>query len=296
MSSKTQMRRKKALLGVLILTLSFAYLSTIMPAHAAADHVIAYYDYANITGPTYISDSHPTSGAATSAIGQFFNTSEAEGYLTQIDFKMSKVNNPDCNLTVQVWTYDTGANEPDTFLEESYNQIEATDITASATIYSFYFNQTLLLEDDTIYCFFVYADDEVLLGDPNYVGVYLDNSGSYSYGYYFKYGSSAWSETSGYDLCFYIYGNVDSAAEEEPDPWYEDENIAGLMSYIVALGLMLTPMGIMYGVKLRSPNVLIIGLLIGAGLAYMVFPTVVPLWLVFGITLGIIGYLIFGRQ
>lgn len=62
--------------------------------------------------------------------------------------------------------------------------------------------------------------------------------------------------------------------------------------YIVALIVVLLPAGIL-GVLFRfGAWGFIIGLAIGAGLGYMLMPTIVPLWLVFVVVIGIVGMLL----
>lgn len=62
--------------------------------------------------------------------------------------------------------------------------------------------------------------------------------------------------------------------------------------YIVALIVVLLPAGVL-GVLFRfGAWGFIIGLAIGAGLGFMLMPTIVPLWLVFVVVIGIVGMLL----
>lgn len=90
--------------------------------------------------------------------------------------------------------------------------------------------------------------------------------------------------------------HTDEEEESEDENWWDDENLATLAEYIVVLSLILIPAGILGGVLRLGFWGVVIGLLIGAGLGYLIYPTLVPMWLVFAIIIGIVGIIIVGRR
>lgn len=84
-----------------------------------------------------------------------------------------------------------------------------------------------------------------------------------------------------------------SAELPTPTPvGYQPVSYGYIVWYLVALVVVLLPAGIL-GVLFRfGAWGFIIGLAIGSGLGYMLMPTIVPLWLVFVVVIGIVGMLL----
>lgn len=164
------------------------------------------------------------------------------------------------------------------------------------TTISFYFNQTYQLVTGQTYAWWVY-NYNATINDANYPAIQNGGSGS-SYGgveNYFE--NSAWVQASGYDLWFYVYGNEETS-ETTPTPpidyWYDDDDVTGLMSYLAIILLVAIPM-YLFAIPLKmGANGAVIGLGVGAGLGYLIFPLLMPIWLVFLISIGIIAFFIRG--
>lgn len=306
MSSKKQMYRKKALLGVLTLFIFLvAFLPTIKITHAAADDVIAFYDLANNDSNAFLYVEYPTSTAVKGAVGNSFLVNGTR-YVTALTVEIVRVGSPDFTLKAAICaaSAQAGTNvEPDamppTVLAQSDNYFTSMSISTSITEYTFTFNQTYALTDGVYYCWFVYVDDYVFADAANCVKVQFDSSSSYGDGNYIYDSSSAWAHNNTYDTAFYLYGNVEAASSgsggSDDSGWWDDAYLAQLGTYIVTFVIILLP-SIVLGLLFHMGKWgYIIGIIIGSGLGYILFPTVVPLWIVFLVGTGVFAMILLGR-
>lgn len=87
-----------------------------------------------------------------------------------------------------------------------------------------------------------------------------------------------------------------SSEEEDEDYWWDDEDLTNIMSWVVILCIMFVPSWLMGSYFAMGKWGYIIGLSVGTGLGYMIYQPLVPIWLVFLVAVGVVGYLIFSAK
>lgn len=283
---------------VLALFVGASFLSTV---NAAADIQVAYYAFTNADDAAGLQVVHPSAATQRSYYGENFQMS-TNAYITQFIVNLIRIGSPQgyvkaflYNLTEQSLLGTTTD-----VLAESTTSYYMGDIPLIAANYTFAFNQTYQLVDTKWYGIVVQVVNGTVVDTSNYIKVALDTTSPGYTGNAISYHDSAAALQSTFDVVFEIWGNVDAAPEPTPTPeptppyWYTDEDITGLMGYLAILLIIGIPMFLLAVPFRMGANGAVVGLAIGAALGYLIYPTLMPLWLVFLIAIGIIGFFIRG--
>jgi hypothetical protein len=155
--------------------------------------------------------------------GQIFNVT-GNYNITQSSFKLSRQNNPNCNIIARLYNL-SDKKIIGSLLEES-DKFNSTLLTTTLTYYTFNFSGTVNLLDSHYYWISVFIVDIVLASSTNYVRVARDtrvytHENRYSYYYYSGYYGSATNQ----DILFYVYGNETSIPTPTPIGKYTETDL-----------------------------------------------------------------------
>lgn len=274
---------------------SFVFL--VVPVHAASDVSIASH-WVGSFQEYEVTAVHPSANADHSGAGQGFKPSVDGYYLTAIRVSMKKTGSPTGALVARIVELDANSTTgqcTENVLGTSTNYIISSDLTGLYANYTFTFNQTLQLQNDIYYGFtvtgynasYTAANKAVIEADR------YSASNNYADGVAAYYSSSSWHKELLFSLYFEIFANVDAYEEPEPPPpdtIWDNADITQLATYAVALGIILLPLGVLMALRVSmNPFIILIAIGLGAGLGWVLMPTVVPLWLVFVVVIGLIG-------
>lgn len=275
---------------ILLITLTLTFLAGSV---SASTGVIASNSNGSIN-TAGIQNNHPSSNSSASALGQAFNVTTT-AYITTVTVQMYKTGTATGTLTMYIYgltgSYGTTAVPNSTLIDTSTNTIDIASLPGGLVSRDFTFSGQVQLTENTQYTFAVEASDGTFAG---YVYLQIRTSSSYA-GNAFNYVTSGWSPQT-YDLFFTVYGSdtpiatpIPSATSGVTIPYPDTSGITAIANYLIALFIILLPAGIL-GVFFRFGTWgFITGLAIGAGLGYVIMPTVVPLWLFFAAIIGIVG-------
>lgn len=216
------------------------------------------------------------------------------GYVTSVTFQLKKVGSPvafvGCGISNETLTGGTT-----TFRTNSTTFVQVSTLTGVYQNVTFTFGQDYLIDDAVgVWSIILFWKNTTTIDGSNYIQVSANSAGAYAGGNYKGFVSGSWSDVPTWDLPFQVMANVD--AYEEPvtppeiDPIWDDANVTQLAIYAVALGIILLPLGLLMALRLPlNPFMILIAIGLGAGLGWVLMPTVVPLWLVFVVVIGLIG-------
>lgn len=304
MSSKNKMSRQKTLLGILTLLLISISLISVGSVHASADYEVAFYSFSNRNYNVYCYGEFLENDTGRSFIGESFTVDDT-AYLTQIQVQLVRIGSPVGTVYCSIYNIDNFTDVVSTdysadMLETSTDTYAAGSINTVITTYTFNFTQTTELTDGSYYLFIIYVDDASLIDWDNHIRVGQDNSASTYEGAYICYDnpSAEASFSTTIDTVFYVWGNAAPAEgeTETEDYWWTSGNISNFLNLIIIIVIILIPAAILGLLFKLGTFGYATGLLIGAALGYTFYPTIVPIWLVFAVLIGIIGLMLFGRR
>lgn len=208
------------------------------------------------------------------------------GYLSYVQFFISNDSATESGV-VHAALYLSGMSEPldsAVALEISSNTYDVSGLTGGSAAYTqvtFNFANTTRLNVGSQYV--VVLENSVSgLGSAIYIGV--DNTLDAPYRHL-----GSWDPSAGSQPCFYVYTlTIPAGGTETPVLTNWDVTINSFVSFIVPVVVVLLPALLLMLLTRRADKwLLIIGITIGAGLGY--YFGMVPLWLVFLVTIGLIG-------
>lgn len=260
---------------------------------SAVEVEISHYSYSNGTATRALKTAHPSSGALYSAIYETFTLASAT-YITRISIAVGKAGTPVGYLIAEIRatnnTYVAGT--PTGTLYETSEQMDFADLDSSVDLNSFYFPGTNYYAAGN-YSVAVYAYGSTIDDAANWIEIMYDGSSSTYAGYSGIYTSSAWTCTAASDFVLYIYGDT-----TPPDPLPTgglnvdtsdaDEVMEALIGYGVPVVVMLLPMIFIWLVGGRGKWPMLLGISIGTGIGYLF--GLVPVWLVFMVSIGVVGF------
>lgn len=273
---------------IVALTLTVALVVMMITPAFASYFVIAEYGVANINGRQQINFVHPSTGALElSATVQSF-TGDGR-YLSWFRVYLNKTGSPSGVMTSAVWNNSAGA--PDKILENGTTLSIATLSTDLATWYEFTFSNTTLLTLGSTYYFGVYIENGTV-SVANCVQLWVDASAPTGAGTLNNHFEGSW-QASSTDMAYYLVttdlmGEALPPDEIEWDLGTADTLLAKFAAFIVPVFVVLLPALLLMFLTRRADKwLLIIGIVIGAGLGN--YFGIVPLWVVFLVTIGLIG-------
>lgn len=299
----TQMNKNNHLLkktSLLLATVAIVAAMMVAPSHAYTYTEVAGYDFAASgaeSAADHILRTHPTADAANSAVSQTFNVSTST-YLASITIGMSALgtNTLEIGMRLEGCGNNLNADPNGTVYETSTNTYGTDDIEGGGVIhnYTFTFSQTYYMAANTKYAIVIYAVSGSGPDANNCIHVFRDTTAPTDEGYANHYQSSAWSGPYGTEDFVYSVIGVDvfGGGSSGGLPAYEagdyDTLIENFVSFVVPIAITLIPVILLIAItKSTDKWVILIGLTIGVGLGY--FFGVVPIWLVFLVTIGLIG-------
>lgn len=271
---KTNPFLKKPLLLVLI-----GVLATMMVAPAlATEHLLQSYPEVNDYKP----------GNAVSNYGYGFEITGNGEYLSRLTvFAYNET--ATTSTLVRGYLYNASGSEPD--------PTTPIDVTDQVTV-----NPT---SDMTSFDFDFGSDVDLVSGNSYFVAVVVNGSTTGIARWHDGLaaaarasGADGWGDTwtAGTMILHYVYTDdeLGGGAPYTPpgtiDTTTYDSIISGFVTFMVPLIVILLPAFLLCFITRKVDKwLLLIGLAIGAGLGYYLMPTYVPLWLVFLITIGLIG-------
>lgn len=300
MSSKNKMSRKKALLGILVLTVALSFAIQLRPVKAVEDFLMATQTddggAYNIVGVFLANDTYYA------GYGNVFNVDQT-GYLTEVRVHMKRQGSPDasigCKVFTQYFAEDYPYNGSSVLVETSTTTIEAGSLSTVETEYTFEFSQTSALTSGNMYSFFIYTIEATLIDSSNYYKLYYESLTDYeAYVYTWYNPTPAWATYPTSALLFNVYANVESLAGGggEEEYWWTEETIGNFVNLVVILVIVLIPSVILGKLFKLGTYGYATGIVIGAAIGYIFYPSIVPIWLVFAVLIGIIGLMLFGRK
>lgn len=264
--------------------------------------VKASYTLATIAAGTQNADDgvwavHPCDSANNkSAVGQVF-TVTATGYLTNIKVTVADINkNATFRIEVMGYTgsYGTTAVPDDVVIDTS------NDVYISATgDYIFDFGGDVELVSGTIYTFSIEAVEfQTGIQTHSSYHVTFSESNSHAYaGNSFGYANATWTAQASNNLFnWVVYGETDLPSTPAPlptgglnvDTSDTDAVMEALIGYGVPVVVMLLPTIFIWLIGGRGKWPMLIGISIGTGIGYLF--GLVPIWLVFLISIGVVGF------
>lgn len=287
---------KKLILSLLLITIILSF--TISAAYAETISVTAEYQESNNSNYSDLADLHPSDTVYISKVCETFNASIG-GYLDTITIAISKRGSPvaDLRMTVEGTGDSLNAYTNGTIYATSTNTIAASSLqvyTDGVKNDTFLFDGTYELIAGQKYCFTLYAETAMTLDASNDVVVRTDTTSPGFEGYYSHYTTAGWlAPSTAIDMLFRI--NVtDTSAGSGGSSSSDDIDIpelsGELAEFLVPVVVVLLPVFLLaFFTKKLDKWILIIGLTIGVALGYIFMPEYVPLWLVFLITIGLVG-------
>lgn len=174
--------------------------------------IIDSYGESNKDSYASLQKIHPSTTTLRSAIGQSFNASLGDK-LTSVKFYLQRLGSPTGVINAVLYahsgTYGTSSVPTGSALATSDDFDPSTIATDAFYLYTFTFsgvNQYTLISG-TKYC----IELQVKSGSwstTNCIRVGIDTTSPTHGGNYSQYASSAWTATSGWDTCFYVYGEA----------------------------------------------------------------------------------------
>lgn len=244
---------------------------------------------ATVTGQSDIKAIYPDGGAVVQAVSQSVN---GTGYiLNSIILQMNRVGDPTGTIHVSVClgngTIAVGdVNYPTGDELISSSTVSIASLSENPTYSSVQFTFTgLLMTFNQTYCFFVCADAGATFDGTHYIRV---GTGGSHVGTPGKFLSAAWIAGPG-DTVFVMYGATSSDGTTVPIGVTDaDTLVNAFASFIVPIVFLLLPVLLLILVTRSTDKwIILIGLTIGAGLGY--YFGMVPIWIVFLISIGLIG-------
>lgn len=303
MSCNRKVQRQTALLGILILLAVAVSIFSVQPVAGAADFVMAYYD-TSITGAYFVSGVYLANDTGDASVGNNFNV-DTSGYVTQISVDLMSVGSPVGYIGMMIFSQNYGIDYPynssSVWLETSTDVYPLASMPAVQTEYTFTFNQTTLLSAGNFYSFMVYTKNATIIDGTNRWRVWYRGSGS-TYGAYYYYWDNPDTQfnysSGGATLKFEVMANVESASagSSSEEYWWSDETVGTFAELIVMIVIVLIPSALLGKVFKLGFYGYIIGMCIGAAMGYLFFPSIVPIWLVFAIIVGLAALIIFGKR
>lgn len=215
--------------------------------------VIDYYDFANGGQYQLISGVYLANDTGSGGIYQTVNI-DSDVYAINWSVKLQKHSSPSGYLKCAYAEVDSHTDSNDThlgtFIEVSTTEYAMVNISTSATVYNFTFSGTNLLEAGHFYSFLVYCPNATTIDTTNKISFCEDISSSTAdgrLGYWQNTASSFTLDSTSADLCYYLYGDTESQAEEEPNIINEIIDLVILISVPLILILFCGGLGYQFG-------------------------------------------------
>lgn len=204
-------------------------------------------------------------------------------YLYQVQFQFENYTTvANVSMWVELWNASSDESINDTGVVESSDTVVINP--SGCTLYTFTFDATSLLNASSYY-YLVYNYSGAITGTLRMC--------SATAGTHIVYYSGSWQSASNTPI-FYAYTESEESGEGEytPGEWYVpssyDELIENFVAFVVPVAIIFLPAFLLCFITRRWDKWLIlIGITIGVGLGF--YFGMVPLWLVFLITIGLIG-------
>lgn len=290
-------KAKLSIITAIIIISIFAVLS-ISPLCYATEYEITHYSYSNGDASHTFKGTHPSADGNWSAFFQNFAITTPT-YITRAVVTAGKAGAPTGYLVAEIRgtndSYLTGI--PTGSLYATSNQLDFSDVTGTNDLHSFSFpyNSSAHWFEAGNYSLVVYIYG-VVDASANWIESLYDNTASGYSGSAGEYYSSAWAVGTTHDIPFYLYGDLTAVETPGPlptgglnvDTSDADEVMEALIGYGVPVVVMLLPMIFIWLVGGRGKWPMLLGISIGTGIGYLF--GLVPVWLVFMVSIGVVGF------
>lgn len=285
---------------MLILTIAICS-SVIYNANSQALITIFSHSWQTSTQEMTIIDEHPSDSAYNSAIGNAF-IAQNSAYLAYVNIEFVKNNGPTSTVYCQVYDV-TGsisshtAYPGSTLYASSVNTLSSSSFTASVVTYSFLFNQSFYMEKDHEYAIMVYAGSENV-DTSSYFYTRGSQANVITNATMFMYRNGAYTNVYVGAINLAVFG-VSTSSQPTPTPSTSatvnpqvqavNDFTADFTSYLIPILALLIPSVLMGFVFRMGKWGYLIGITIGAALGFLFMPASVPIWIVVGVLIGVIG-------
>jgi len=205
-------KRLSPILLVLLIAWSL-FILTPFPVVHASPVLIDSYSEANWSDNIYIMNLHPSDSIYNSAGGQSFQNLADAYKLTSCKFYMRKYASPTGTMYAELFahsgTFGSSSKPTGNALAISTG-IDVSTLTTSLALVEFTFpaGQQYEMQPGTYYCIDVGFVASGTIDTTNYLAIGMDYTSPTHAGNANRYANGAWTSTTAYDICFYVYGEL----------------------------------------------------------------------------------------